>query len=75
MENLPVQSGLFSPILKLNGIPSYIRTWIPQQQIDKKVDDLPERFGQLIGHHLRANGVAADNLTPEILEATMRRLL
>ena len=38
-------------------------------------DDLPEKFGQLIGHHLRANGVAAGNIRPEILEATMRRLL
>jgi hypothetical protein len=71
----PVSCGLSSPVLTANGLPPHVLTWINQQEMTSVLAAIPEKILGGIGQVLKEQGVTAGNLTKEMLEDMMKRLL
>lgn len=74
-ETVAVVSGLSSPALSATGLPPHVLSWLNHLRIEDLVQQLPQKVFDGIGNVLQANGVAAGNITKELLESIMRNLL
>ena len=74
-ETINVISGITSPVLSANGLPPHVLSWLNHMHIQDLLNQMPQRILDGIGATLHANGVAAGNVTREVLESMMRNLL
>ena len=71
-ESIPVITGISSPVLRATGLPPHVITWLYQNETRDSITALPEQ----ISHNMsRENGVAAGNVTREMMETMIRNLL
>lgn len=71
--------GLTSPVLTANGLPPHVLTWIHHQKMESMIQKLPDQVMSQMDEKLRSilheEGVAAGNVTPEMMRGFMRELL
>jgi len=74
-EKISIISGISSPVLRATGLPPHVITWLYQNETRADLNALPDRLSETITNTLRENGVAAGNITREMMESMLRDLL
>ena len=75
MTELGIISGVTSGFLRGTGIPPHVQTWLQGLETQSLLVGLPEKILGGIGDVLKENSVAAGNVTKEMLEDIMRKML
>jgi len=74
-ERIDLISGLSSPVLSANGLPPHVLSWLNHLRIQDLLTEMPQKILEGIGTTLQENGIAAGNVTKELLESMMRNLV
>tara|TARA_R110002050_G_scaffold178559_2_gene311784 strand:+ start:587 stop:2482 length:1896 start_codon:yes stop_codon:yes gene_type:complete len=74
-ENITIVSGVSSPVLSGTGLPPHVLTWRNQMDVKSYMEGIPNKLLEGVGDVLRREGVAAGNITKEVMEEMMQRLL
>ena len=75
LKEIAFLSGTQSLLLSPTGLPPHVLTWVNQQETMSLLKGLPERILSGVGGVLKENGVAAGNITREVLEDVMKKML
>jgi len=74
-REIPLITGISSPVLCATGLPPHVICWINDVRTQAMVEAIPDRMKSVINETLREAGVAAGNITPELLRSVLQEFI
>jgi hypothetical protein len=74
-REIPLITGISSPVLFATGLPPHVISWINDVQTQASIEAMPDRMKSVVTETLREAGVAAGNITPELLRSVLQEFI